>query len=100
MKPVVKISILAGAIFGFVLGITVALSIDFMMSSAAEGGWYESVRHDVGLFFGADWAEKRWLIYSGIVIVVGGIGVIGGMIGAFFGAITGKFFSLMSNPGN
>jgi len=96
MKPVVKTSILTGSIFGFVFGITIAISIDFMMGSAAEGGWYESVRHDISLFLSDEWAEKRWFIYSGIIFVIGGIGVIGGIIGAFFGAITGKFFDFMS----
>lgn len=95
MKPVVKITVLTGAIFGVVMGVAVALSIDFMMT-ADEGGWYESVKHDAGLFLGPDWAERSWFIYSGIVVIIGGIGAIGGIIGAAFGAITGKFFSMMS----
>lgn len=99
MKPFVKTTLLAGAIFGMVLGVSVALSIDFMMSGASEGGWHESVKHDVSLFFGPHWAERNWFIYSGIVVIVLGIGVIGGMIGAAFGFIIGKFFSMMSNSG-
>jgi len=97
MKPVVKTTLLAGAIFGMVLGVSVALSIDFMMGGGTEGGWYESVKHDAGLVLGPDWTERNWFIYSGIVIIIGGIGVIGGIIGAAFGAIIGKFFSMMSN---
>lgn len=96
MKPVVKRTLLAGAIFGVVMGVSVSLSMDFMMSGA-EGGWYESVEHDANLFLGPDWAERSWFIYSGIVVIIGGIGVIGGIIGAAFGAIVGKFFSMMSN---
>lgn len=99
MKPFVKTTLLAGAIFGVVLGVAVSLSIDFMMAGASEGGWYESVKHDVSLFFGPRWAERSWFIYSGIVVIVLGIGVIGGMIGAVFGFIIGKFFSMMSNSG-
>ena len=97
MKPVVKRTLLAGAIFGLVMGVSVALSMDFMMGGGAEGGWYESVKHDTNLFLGPDWAERDWFIYSGIVVIVAGIGVIGGIIGAAFGAIIGKFFSMMSN---
>jgi hypothetical protein len=95
MKPFIKTTLLAGAIFGVVLGVSVALSIDFMMAGASEGGWYESVKHDVNLSFGPDWAEKKWFIYSGIAAVIAAIGLIGGMIGAAFGAIIGKFFSMM-----
>jgi len=96
MKLVVKRTLLTGAIFGFVMGVLVALSMDFMMSGS-EGGWYESVKHDAGLFLGPDWAEMDWFIYSGIVVIIGGIGVIGGIIGAAFGAMIGKFFNMMSN---
>ncbi|MEW6715756.1 MAG: hypothetical protein AB1306_11820 [Nitrospirota bacterium] len=98
MKPFVKTTLLAGAIFGVVMGVSVSLSMDFMMSGA-EGGWYESVKHDTNLFLGPDWAERSWFIYSGIVVIVLGIGVIGGMIGVVFGFIIGKFFSMMSNSG-
>jgi hypothetical protein len=96
MKPVVKTTLFAGAIFGLVMGISVAITMDFMMGGA-EGGWYESVKHDANLFLGPDWAERDWFIYSGIVVIVAGIGVIGGIMGAAFGAIVGKFFSMMSN---
>ena len=97
MKPVIKVSMLAGCIFGAVIGIGVTLSIDFMMGDSLGGGWYESVKHDMNLLFGPDWAGKDWAVYSGIVIVVIGIGIIGAVIGAVFGAIIGKFFSLLSN---
>ena len=97
MKPVVKLSLWVGCIFGAVTGIVVSLSIDFMIGGSLGGGWYESVKHDINLLFGPNWAKKGWIVYSGILIVVGGIGVIGAVIGAFFGALVGKFFSLMNN---
>jgi hypothetical protein len=98
MKRVVKSLIIAGCIFGAVTGLAVSLSIDFMMGDALGGGWYESVKHDIDLWFGPVWAAKDWVIYISIVILIGVIGIIGGLIGSVFGAIAGKFFSLMSNP--
>ena len=96
MNKVVKSSIIAGCIFGAVTGLAVSLSIDFMVGDSLGGGWYESVKHDINLWFGPGWAGKDWAIYLCIVILIGGIGIIGALIGSVFGAIAGKFFSLMS----
>jgi len=97
MKPIVRISLLSGCIFGAVLGLTVSLSLDFMMTSSSEGGWYESVQHDVTLFLGQEWAAKRWFIYSGVAGVIGFITMIGGVLGAMCGALIGKFFSFIGS---
>lgn len=96
MNQLVKSSIIAGCIFGAVTGLAVSLSIDFMVGDSLGGGWYESVKHDINLWFGPVWAAKDLVIYLCIVILIGGIGIIGALIGALFGAIAGKFFSLMS----
>ena len=99
MDRVVKSTIVAGCVFGAVVGLVSALSIDFMMGESPGSGWYESVKHDVNLLFGSGWAGKDWIIYFSIVIVIVGIGIIGSLIGAVFGAIAGKFFSMMSSAG-
>ena len=93
MKKIVKISIISGCNFGAVLGVVVALMLDFITGNALGGGWYESVQHDVGMMFGPVWADKQWFIYSGIVVVIALIASIGAIIGAFFGAIVGTVFS-------
>ncbi|RJQ49988.1 MAG: hypothetical protein C4526_12705 [Nitrospiraceae bacterium] len=96
MKPVVKISLLAGCIFGAVAGLAVAVSMDFMMGSSPGGSWYDAVRNDVHNFFGEDWAAKEWFINSGIVAVILGIGLIGALLGAACGGIVGKIFSALT----
>ena len=97
MKPIVRTSLLSGCIFGAVLGLTVSLALDFMMNSASDGGWYESVQHDVTLILGQEWAVKTWFIYFGVVIVIGFITIIGGALGAVCGAVIGKFFSFINS---
>jgi len=97
MKPIVKTTLWSGAVFGLVMGVTISLSLDFMMGAPSEGGWYTSVKHDAGLYLGPEWAGRNWFIYSGIVVIVAGIGVIGGIIGAACGAIIGKILSIMSS---
>lgn len=90
MKKVVKIAMVSGCNFGAVLGVVVALMLDFLTGSTLGGGWYESVQHDVGMMFGLDWAAREWVVYSGIVVVVAVIAAIGALLGALFGAIVGK----------
>ena len=97
MKPIVRIALLSGCIFGAVLGLTVSLSLDFMMNSSSDGGWYESVQHDVTLILGQEWAAKSWFIYFGVVVVICFITVTGGALGALCGAMIGKFFSFLNN---
>lgn len=93
MKKVVKTALVAGCNFGAVLGVVVALMLDFLTGSSLGGGWYESVQHDVGMVFGLAWAAKEWVVYTGIVVVVALIASIGALLGALFGAIVGKVFS-------
>ncbi|GAB4536160.1 MAG: hypothetical protein Fur0020_04000 [Thermodesulfovibrionia bacterium] len=93
---IVKVSTLSGLILGAVLGITVSLLLDFMTGSAVGGGWYEAVRHDISRLIGSQWAERQWFVYSGIVIVIGMISVMGAMMGALFGFIVGKILSIMT----
>jgi hypothetical protein len=97
MKPIVRTSLLSGCIFGAALGLAVSLSLDFMMNSASDGGWYASVQHDVTLLLGQEWAAKTWFIYFGVVIVIGFITIIGGALGAACGALIGKFFSFINS---
>lgn len=96
MHRVVKSWIIAGGLFGAVVGLVSSLSIDFMMGDDFGLGWYESVRHDITLWFGPGWGATNWFIYLCIVMLIGCIGIIGAMIGALFGALVGKFFSLLS----
>jgi predicted membrane protein len=96
MKQVVKSSIIAWSIFGVVVGLAISLSIDFMMGDTFGSGWHDSVKHDINLWLGPEWADRDWFVYISIVTIIGGIGIIGGLMGAVFGAVIGKIFSLMS----
>ena len=90
MKSIVKISLLTGCIFGAILGVAIALSLDFMGGGSFSGGWYAAVQHDVGSWFGAEYAAKPWIVYSGVFIVIALIGIIGAIFGSIAGLIVGK----------
>jgi len=96
MKSIVKITLLVGCIFGAILGIAMALSLDFMMSGESlGGGWYEAVQHDVGSWFGEEYAAQKWVVYAGVVAVIALIGIIGALFGTVAGLIVGKALDFM-----
>ena len=96
MKSIVKMSLLVGCIFGAILGIAMALSLDFMMGGGSfSGGWYEAVQHDVGSWFGEEYARNTWVVYTGVVAVIALIGIIGALFGTIAGLIVGKALHVM-----
>lgn len=95
MKKIVKASMVTGFNVGAVVGLVVALMLDLVSGNALGSGWYEAVHHDVGRVFGPHWAAKQWVIYSGIVVVVAFIGLLGALMGAILGAIVGKMLNKM-----
>ena len=98
MKSIVKISLVVGCIFCAILGIAMALSLDFMMGGgvgSSSGGWYEAVQHDVGSWFGEEYAIKTWVVYTGVFVVIALIGIIGAIFGTIAGLIVGKALDVM-----
>lgn len=90
-----KISLLTGCIFGAILGVAIALSLDFMGGGSFSGGWYEAVQHDVGSWFGAKYAAIKWVVYTGVFVVIALIGIIGAVFGTVAGLIVGKTLDLL-----
>ena len=95
MKKVFKISVLVGCNFGAILGILISLLFSFMTGGSHSGGWYQAVEHDLGKWLSPDWAAIPWVVYSGIVLAVALISVIGALLGALFGAVVGKFLAAL-----
>ncbi len=92
MSKIFKLSVLVGCNFGAILGILVSLMLNFV-SGGSGGGWYEAVEHDLGLWFGPEWAAIPGVVYTGIVLVIVLLSAIGALLGAFFGAVVGKVLS-------
>jgi hypothetical protein len=95
VKKIFKLSVVVGCNFGAVLGILVALMINFLGDGSFGGGWYEAVEYDLRRWFGPDLAAISWVVYSGIVLVIVMISAIGALLGAFFGAVVGKLLSAL-----
>lgn len=90
-----KISLLTGCVFGAILGVAIALSLDFMGGGSFNSGWYEAVQHDIGSWFGTEYASTTWIVYTGVFAVIALIGIIGGVFGSIAGLIVGKTLDMM-----
>ncbi len=85
-----------GVIIGGISGITVALSMDLLLGSTLGGGWGVAVANDLNRLFNANFSPDDFIVIIGIIVVVGIIGAFGAFIGGFFGVIIGRLFSMLA----
>lgn len=91
-----KMAFRIGCVLGGILGVVIALSMDFLLGDAAGSGWREAVAHDLGALFGRPFDRNSLPVLGGTVAVVGLIGVFGAIWGGFFGVLTARFLSFLT----
>lgn len=85
-----KNGFIVGSIFGAVLGLGVALSMDLLLGEGAGGSWSSAVARDLG-------AERGSLaVNAGVVGVVLVLGLIGALVGGLAGAVVGRFVTFLN----
>jgi hypothetical protein len=85
-----------GVIFGGILGVTVALSMDLMFGQNLGGGWSEAVAHDLNRMFKANLSPSSFIVIIGVIIVIGIIGAFGSFIGGIFSVIIARLFQVLT----
>ncbi len=85
-----------GFLGGGFLGVVVALSMDFMLGGALGSGWRDAVAHDLGALLGRTFERNSPAVISGVIAVIGFIGVFGAVIGGVFGAVVARLFSFLT----
>lgn len=85
-----------GVIIGGVSGIAVALGMDLLLGPTLGGGWGVVVANDLNRLFDANFLPNDFIVIIGIIVVVGIIGAFGAFIGGFFGVIIGRLFSMLT----
>jgi len=71
----------AGLIFGGIVGIIVALSMDYLLGKSLGGGWSEAVATDLNRLFNAGMSQQNIIVILGVLVVIGIIGAFGAFIG-------------------
>lgn len=70
-----------GVVTGFILGVTVALSMDLLLGKSLGGGWTEAVANDLNHLFDYNLSSSHFLVIIGVVIVISIIGAFGSLLG-------------------
>ncbi len=86
----------AGAVAGGILGLTVALSMDLMFGQSFGGGWSEAVANDLNRMFKANLSPSNFIVIIGVIIVVGIIGAFGSFIGGIFSVMIARLFQVLT----
>jgi len=85
-----------GLVLGCILGIAVALSMDLLLGKSLGGGWSEAVANDLNHLFNSNFSEDSAVVILGVVVVVGIIGAFGALIGGIFFVIVSRFFAMLT----
>jgi hypothetical protein len=85
-----------GVIFGGVLGIAVALSMDLLLGKSLGGGWSEAVANDLNRLFRSNLAPNSFIVIIGAIIAVGIIGAFGAFVGGIFSVTLARLFKVLT----
>ena len=85
-----------GAIFGGVLGIVVALSMDILLGQSIGGGWSEAVAHDLNYLFKTNLSNHHFIVILGVLVVISFIGLFGSFIGGVFFVMAARIFRMLA----
>ena len=85
-----------GCISGGILGLFIALSMDFLLGGAVGSSWRDAVAHDLGLLFGGTFGRNSLVVIAGVVLVIGFIGAFGAIVGGIFAALITKLLTYLT----
>jgi hypothetical protein len=92
----VKKGFYIGSLCGGILGVIIALSMDLVLGGALGSGWREAVAHDLGALTGKTFGINSVVVLVGVAIVVGIIGAFGALVGGIFGVMLARLFSFLT----
>ena len=85
-----------GAIFGGVLGIVVALSMDILLGQSIGSGWSGAVAHDLNHLFKTNLSNHHFIVILGVLVVISFIGLFGSVIGGGFFVMAARLFRMLA----
>ena len=85
-----------GAIFGGVLGIVVALSMDILLGQSIGSGWSGAVAHDLNHLFKTNLSNHHFIVILGVLVVISFIGLFGSVIGGVFFVMAARLFRMLA----
>ncbi|MDA8168589.1 MAG: hypothetical protein M0Z59_02690 [Nitrospiraceae bacterium] len=87
--------LIAGAAAGAVLGVGIALSMDFLYAGAMGGSWRQSIVRDLNTFLSIHVGENSLLVLVIFLLILGVLGMFGAVLGLIFSFFVYKFFDML-----
>lgn len=88
-----------GAIFGGILGLALAVSMDLIMGGTigfGSGGWSSAVANDLNLLFGSGFESTDFIVIVCVFIAIGLMTLISAVLGGIFSSLMAGFFDFMT----
>ena len=86
-----------GALFGGILGLSIAIGMDLIMGgTVTSGGWSDAVANDLNLLFNEDFQSNDFIVIICVFIAIGFMVAISALLGGFFSSVLAGFFDFMT----
>lgn len=89
--------ILAGAIFGGILAVAIALMMDFLYADAMSGTWRDAIAQDLHRLFNASFAPDSFVVITAFLFILAFLAAVGAVMGSVFSLIIHRFLSMLTS---
>jgi hypothetical protein len=89
--------LLAGAIAGGVLSLTITLLMDSLFAGSLQGTWRDAIAKDLNTFFSFGVTSSSIVVYIVFALVLGLLTAFGALMGFIFSFFLYKFFSFLNS---
>ncbi len=89
--------LLAGAILGGIISLSIALLLDVIYADAFQGTWRDAIAKDLNTFFSLEVSSRGILVNILFVFVLGILAAFGSLMGFIFSFFLYKFFSYLTS---
>ncbi len=90
-----KKAVIIGAVFGALVSLGTALSMDLFFADTFQGTWRDAASKDVTKMFGPACGGNYYAVTLALVVVMGFLAAFGAFLGAAAGLIMNRFFKLL-----
>lgn len=89
--------LLAGALIGGIMSLSVSLLMDTLYADALQGTWRDAIAKDLHTFFSVDLSPKSFVVNVLFLAVLGLLSAFGALLGYIFSFFLYKFFGFLSS---
>lgn len=89
--------LLAGAIIGAIIGLSITLLMDVFYADTLQGTWHDAIAKDLNNLFSLDVTSESMIVHVVFIFVLAILSAFGAFMGFIFSFFVYKFFSFLSS---